>query len=224
MDVGGAPAQGCRWTSGAEDLSDLLSTLTLALWLMLWTKKETGLPAFRMASTASSWLASLRSTPPTCHRNIRTSSTASPSLNPRLKTHLYDAVSSLQGPVLAGRAVLQDVLDEDAPHHLPVVQPAAHPAPPHDADAQRLSWLSEELHPEGMNHDLRAGGNISHPSRPSVEDPLTSWAGSSCCKRRSPPPRHPLVQAGREHLYTGKSLINQAALRSPESPSCQRST
>lgn len=58
-------------------MSDLLicsdSRLTLGLWIILWTKKETGLPAFRMASTASSWLASLRSTPPTCRRNTRKS-------------------------------------------------------------------------------------------------------------------------------------------------------
>lgn len=49
------------------------SRLTLGLWMMLWTRKETGLPAFRMASTASSWLASLRSTPPTCQRDTRKS-------------------------------------------------------------------------------------------------------------------------------------------------------
>lgn len=71
-----------------------------------------------------------------------------------MKPHLDDAVSGLQGPVLPGGTVLQDVLDEDAPHHLAVVQPAAHPAAPHDADAQRLPGLSVELHPEGMNHGL----------------------------------------------------------------------
>lgn len=62
--------------------------------------------------------------------------------------HLYDPVSSLQSPVLSGRAVVQDVLDENAPHHLSIAQPAAHPSAPDDADAQRLAWLSEELHPE----------------------------------------------------------------------------
>lgn len=54
------------WTGGGH-----LCRLTLGLWTMLWTRKETGLPAFRMASTASSWLASLRSTPPTCQEEER---------------------------------------------------------------------------------------------------------------------------------------------------------
>lgn len=139
--------------------SDLLlcsdeSRLTLGLWITLWTKKETGLPAFRMASTASSWLASLRSTPPTCQRNTGRSRAGSGGGKPRWKTHLHDAVTGLQGPVLPGGTVLQDVLDEDAPHHLAVVQPAAHPAAPDDADAQRPSGLSEEVHPGERDHDL----------------------------------------------------------------------
>lgn len=184
-----------------------LSRLTLGLWMMLWTRKETGLPAFRMASTASSWLASLRSTPPTCQRSIRKSGTASPCFfpPPRPNTHLHDPVSGLQGPVLPGGAVLQDVLDEDAPHHLSVVQPAAHPAPPHDADAQRLPRLSEELHPEGRNrHVYTPTGENLNPSRPGAEAGLTSWVGSSCRGRRSPPLRHPPVRAGRERLCAGR--------------------
>lgn len=44
-----------------------LCLLTLGLFIMLCTIKTTGLPAFRMASTACSWLASLRSMPSTCN-------------------------------------------------------------------------------------------------------------------------------------------------------------
>lgn len=44
-----------------------LRLLTLGLFIMLCTIKTTGLPAFRMASTACSWLASLRSSPSTCN-------------------------------------------------------------------------------------------------------------------------------------------------------------
>lgn len=44
-----------------------LCSLTLGLFIMLCTIKTTGLPAFRMASTACSWLASLRSIPSTCN-------------------------------------------------------------------------------------------------------------------------------------------------------------
>lgn len=44
-----------------------LCLLTLGLFIMLCTIKTTGLPAFRMASTACSWLASLRSIPSTCN-------------------------------------------------------------------------------------------------------------------------------------------------------------
>lgn len=44
-----------------------LCSLTLDLFIMLCTIKTTGLPAFRMASTACSWLASLRSIPSTCN-------------------------------------------------------------------------------------------------------------------------------------------------------------
>lgn len=62
--------------------------------------------------------------------------------------HLYNPVSSLQGPVLSSRTVLQDVFNENSPHHLSVAQPAAHPSTPDDADTQRLAWLSEELHSE----------------------------------------------------------------------------
>lgn len=65
-----------------------------------------------------------------------------------MNPHLYNPVPRLQSPVLPGRTVLQDVFDEDAPHHLAVAQPTAHPSAPHDADAQRLAWLAEELHPE----------------------------------------------------------------------------
>lgn len=63
--------------------------------------------------------------------------------------HLYDPVSSLQGPVLSSRTVLQDVLDKNAPHHFSIAQPAAHPSAPNDTDAQGLAWFSEELHSEG---------------------------------------------------------------------------
>ena len=49
--------------------------------------------------------------------------------------YLYDSVSSLQGPVLPSGTVLQDVLDKNAPHHLSVAQPAAHPSAPDDTDA-----------------------------------------------------------------------------------------
>lgn len=66
----------------------------------------------------------------------------------RMNSHLYDPVSGLQSPVLSSRTVLQDVLDENPPHHLPIAQPAAHPSAPDDADAQRLAWLPEELHSE----------------------------------------------------------------------------
>ncbi len=62
--------------------------------------------------------------------------------------YLYDPVSSLQGPVLPSRTVLQDVLDKNAPHHLSIAQPAAHPSAPDDTDTQGLAWLSEELHSE----------------------------------------------------------------------------
>lgn len=44
-----------------------LCLLTLGLFIMLCTIKTTGLPALRMASTACSWLASLRSIPSTCN-------------------------------------------------------------------------------------------------------------------------------------------------------------
>lgn len=46
--------------------------LTLSLWTMLCTRNTTGFAAFRMASTACSWLASRRSTPPTCLTHIHT--------------------------------------------------------------------------------------------------------------------------------------------------------
>lgn len=38
-----------------------------------------------------------------------------------------------------------------------------------------------------------------------AEAGLTSWDGSSCCERRSPPPRHPPVQAGQERLCSGNN-------------------
>lgn len=47
----------------------LIYRLTLGLWIILWTRKETGFPALRMASTASSWLASLRFTPSTWRKH-----------------------------------------------------------------------------------------------------------------------------------------------------------
>lgn len=62
--------------------------------------------------------------------------------------HLHDPVASLQGPVLSGRTVLQDVLDKNAPHHLSIAQAAAHPSTPDDADSQGLACRSEELHSE----------------------------------------------------------------------------
>lgn len=65
-----------------------------------------------------------------------------------INPHLDNPVSGLQCPVLPSRTVLQDVLDEDASHHLPVAQSTAHPSTSHDTDAQRLAWLAEELHPE----------------------------------------------------------------------------
>lgn len=66
--------------------------------------------------------------------------------------YLYDPVSRLQGPVLSSRTVLQDMLDKNAPHHLSVAQPAAHPSAPDDTDTQGFAWLSEELHSaEGTN-------------------------------------------------------------------------
>lgn len=67
---------------------------------------------------------------------------------PEMFPHLYDPVSSLQSPVLSSRTVLQDVLDENAPHHLSIAQPAAHPSAPNDADTQWSARLSEELHSE----------------------------------------------------------------------------
>lgn len=128
-----------------------------------------------MASTASSWLASLRSTPSTCRTDVSKKSgiktlygvlwTNQTPVYLLIKQkyykyynmlpHLYDPISSLQSPVLSSRAVVKDVLDENAPHHLPIAQPAAHPSAPDDADAQRLARLSEELHPETET-------NISH--------------------------------------------------------------
>lgn len=65
-----------------------------------------------------------------------------------MNPHFYNPVPRLQSPVLPSRTVLQDVLDEDASHHLAVTQPTAHASAPNDADAQRLAWLAEELHPE----------------------------------------------------------------------------
>lgn len=65
-----------------------------------------------------------------------------------MSPYLHDPVPCLQSPVLSSGAVLQDVLDKDAPHHLAVAQSAAHPSAPDDADAKRLAWLAEELHPE----------------------------------------------------------------------------
>lgn len=62
--------------------------------------------------------------------------------------YLYNSVSSLQGPVLPSGTVLQDMLDKNAPHHLSIAQPAAHPSAPDDTDAQGLAWRSEELHSE----------------------------------------------------------------------------
>lgn len=62
--------------------------------------------------------------------------------------HLYNPVPSLQGPILSGRTVLQDVLDKNAPHHLSIAQPAAHPSTPDNADSQGLACCSEELHSE----------------------------------------------------------------------------
>lgn len=48
------------------------------------------------------------------------------------------------------------MLDEDAPHHLSVAQPAAHPSAPDDADTQGLACRSEELHSEeGTQGKLR---------------------------------------------------------------------
>lgn len=70
------------------------------------------------------------------------------SRHPKRSFYLYDPVSGLQGPVLSGRTVVQDVLDENASHHFSVAQPAAHPPTPDDADPQGLPRLSEELHAE----------------------------------------------------------------------------
>lgn len=137
--------------------------LTLGLWVILCTKKETGFPARRMASTASSWLASLKSTPSTCQRGISwesPSSTQKPKSRPVTWPHLYDPVSSLQRPVLSSRTVLQDVFDKDAPHHLTIAQPAAHPSAPDDTDAQGLAWLSEELHSEVGTSIIKLGSDI----------------------------------------------------------------
>lgn len=135
--------------------------------------------------------------------------------------HLYNPVSSLQSPVLSSGTVLQDVLDENPPHHLPIAQPAAHPSTPDDADAQRLAWLPEELHSEAGtdNHmldcdipPLRVTRLLICESIASLTElmwlqlcSLTSWVGSSCCKRHSPPPLHPHAQGGWEHLYIEKS-------------------
>lgn len=49
---------------------------------------------------------------------------------------------------MSGGAVLQDVFDKNAPHHLSVAQPAAHPSAPDDTDTQGLAGLPEELHSE----------------------------------------------------------------------------
>lgn len=64
-------------------------------------------------------------------------------------SYLHNAVSGLQRSVPAGGTVLQDVLDEDAPHHLAVAKATAHASPPHDADPQRLPVLSVQLHSGG---------------------------------------------------------------------------
>lgn len=76
--------------------------------------------------------------------------------------YLHDPVSSLQGPVLSSRTVLQDVLDKNAPHHLSIAQPAPHPSAPDDTDTQWLAWLSEELHSEESTNISMLDLNIFH--------------------------------------------------------------
>lgn len=50
------------------------------------------------------------------------------------------------------------MLDENAPHHLSVAQPAPHPPAPDDADSQGLAVLPEELHSvDGTDLRFRAG-------------------------------------------------------------------
>lgn len=63
-------------------------------------------------------------------------------------THLYNPVSSFQSSILASRTVCQNVFDENPPHHLSIIQAAAHPSASDDTDAQGLAWLSEQLHSE----------------------------------------------------------------------------
>ncbi|TNN85138.1 hypothetical protein EYF80_004488 [Liparis tanakae] len=65
-----------------------------------------------------------------------------------LTEHIRKETLSLQGPVLSSWTVVQDVLDENAPHHLSIVQPAAHPSAPDDTDTQGFARRSEELHSE----------------------------------------------------------------------------